>query len=108
MTPCRTTQAEVKADAKEESKVTTFDEMLTINEIEEEDRPFINNGLPKIRTFQESLVNGGEHFVVFSVLQAPQVSRDGLIDKIKVDLFVNHTTVFYNRLLLSQAETFFH
>ena len=38
-------------DAREGSKGATFEELLAINEIEEEDRPFINNGLPKIRTF---------------------------------------------------------
>jgi hypothetical protein len=36
------------------------------------------------------------------------VSQEGLIDKIKIDLFVNHTSLFYNRAMISQAETFFH
>jgi len=79
-----------------------------MQEIEEEDRPFINNGMPKIRTFAEASVKPIDHFLVFSLHQTPHVSKDGLIDKIKIDLFVNHTTLFYNRSMISQAETFFH
>ena len=82
--------------------------LQNMHEIEEEDRPFINNGLPKIRTFADSGKKLNEIFLVFQVLTSPIISKEAAVDKIKIDLFVNHTTLFYNRAIISQAETFFH
>jgi hypothetical protein len=43
----------------------------SVHEIEEEDRPFVNNGLPRIRTFAELGRRAAESFLVFQVMKTP-------------------------------------
>ena len=77
-------------------------------EVEEEELPYVNNGLPLIKRFSEVTRASSECDNLFFLAQVASTATGPNLIKYKVDLLVNHTAIFYNRVLFSRATTFFH
>ena len=88
----------------------------SLQEVEEESNPNVNNGLPRVRYFQDISRNVSEveqFFFLFQMTEQPTKKErasltDGttesvMIKKYKIDTMLNHTVIFYNRTLISRA-----
>ena len=90
----------------------------SLAEVEEESNPFVNNGLPTVKYFSEITRNVSEADQYFFLVQMTSTTiQSGFslakkqIDqtvKYKIDTSLNSAAVFYNRTLISRAQTFFH
>ena len=92
-----------------------------LHEVEEESDPNVNNGLPQVRYFQDINRNVNEadkYFFLFQMTASKVRKRSGAdgdnqggaitVQKYKIDTMLNHTVLFYNRTLISRAQTFLH
>ena len=96
-----------------------MDQASNLHEVEEESNPNVNNGLPQVRYFRDitrSVAESEQFFFLFQ-MTAMQVKRKNPLGvdkpllvtrKYKIDTMLNHTVLFYNRTLISRAQTFFH
>jgi len=96
----------------------------SLHEVEEESNPNVNNGLPRVRYFEDITSKVGEVDQFFFMLQmtAATVHKRNVAQKgqgselagavsarkYKIDAMLNHVVFFYNRMLISRAQTFFH
>lgn len=79
---------------------------MTMMEIEEESNPNVNNGLPPVKYFS-NVTRSSECDSQFMLVQL-NLDPNETTQRYTVDLLVNHTSLFYNRALIKNAETFIH
>ena len=87
----------------------------SLSEIEEEMNPNINNGMQQIQEYdrlKSSLEMNQSYFLVMQFItnsrkrQDPATKELTLVKCYNIDLMITNIQIFYNRVLLSRAESF--
>ena len=77
-------------------------------EIEEEANVNQNNGLPIAKHFDQLLESGDNAPILLFQIVKKSVTKKGehLVTQYNIEVFMNSVSIFYNRLLISRAQTF--
>lgn len=75
-------------------------------EIEEEAKANVNNGLPMIREFDQILATNAHQFFLVQIVNKSTFKKGEKCNEYKIDIYLSAIQVFYNRTLISRAQTF--
>ena len=92
----------VVVEKKKRGAMKTWDKV----EIEEEANTQVNNGMPTLKTYDAIYSQRVAPLFLIQLQNRVQSKRGEKCNQYKIDVYMNAVQIFYNRILISRAQTF--